>query len=207
MEVHGQFHAMATLPPKERNPANHRIGGCRAQSQSRHFKMRKICCTCWESTTASPSLYPSNYIYWAITSSAGNTQHSKNRTHFKQENKFQTFQEMRNQTEGNLQWPNCNTVLPVVWSVKTAEFWEIMIKTVNKMANIYCGRGVQTLKLTGKGSPFYLTIMTCHFAPLMCWVQYVHIIQKLKNMAASSYQIKYQLQTNFLQQRHKQTCI
>jgi hypothetical protein len=62
MEVSGQLHATAALPPEETAPGTHWIGGClgpRAGPDA--MVQRKISCPCRESNPGRPAHSPSLY--------------------------------------------------------------------------------------------------------------------------------------------------
>jgi hypothetical protein len=58
MEVNGQLHAPAALPPG-RNPGTHCIGGCLCPRAD--MEKRKISCLCWDSNPGPSSMQPSHY--------------------------------------------------------------------------------------------------------------------------------------------------
>jgi hypothetical protein len=70
MEVSGQLHAPASLPPRERAPGTHWIGGWVGPKAVMDAVMKgKIPSSRWESNSVTPIVQPvaQRYTDWAIT--------------------------------------------------------------------------------------------------------------------------------------------
>jgi hypothetical protein len=82
MEVNGQLHAPAALPPKQRAPGTHWIGGWLGpRAVLGAVVKRKIHCSRRESNPRTPIIQPvaQRYIDWAITALTYEPRHEQTR--------------------------------------------------------------------------------------------------------------------------------